>query len=87
MNVASMGQHTHCRSFLCNFSMMVNMSIMEHQGMYVCMYVCFVQHVSLHTMKFGRSKSWSVQRKKLKPKKCGSIYQSVYMCDVYSLRR
>ena len=64
----------------------------ECEGVCVCMYdACmydFVQHVSLHTtMKFGRSKSWSVQRKKLKPKKCGSIYQSVYMCDIYSLGR
>ena len=37
-------------------------------------------------MKFRRSKAWSAQRKKLKPKKCGSISPSVYMCDVYSLR-
>jgi hypothetical protein len=33
MNVATIGQHTQCSSFLCNFSMMANIVTMEHQGM------------------------------------------------------
>ena len=37
MNVASMGQHTQCSPFLFNISMMANILIMEHQGLYMFM--------------------------------------------------